>query len=79
MCSTKALVICFLVIILAVSLSNNNVLASDGRIKNFDVDHCDTRCYGKDECMNYCIQAGFRSGECGSLCIPCPIKCCCQK
>ncbi|XP_010414965.1 PREDICTED: defensin-like protein 46 [Camelina sativa] len=77
MCGTKTLVICFLVIILAVSLSNNNVLVSG--IKNFDVDHCDTRCYGKDECMNYCIQAGYRSGECGSLCIPCPIKCCCQK
>ncbi|XP_019092520.1 PREDICTED: defensin-like protein 46 [Camelina sativa] len=77
MCSTKTLVTCFLVIILAVSLSNNDVLASG--IKNFSIDHCDTRCYGGDECMNYCIKAGFRSGQCGSLCIPCSFKCCCQK
>ncbi|XP_023635372.1 defensin-like protein 46 [Capsella rubella] len=76
--STKTLVTCFLVIILAISLSKHTVWASAIGTKKFSIDHCDTRCYGGDECKNYCIKAGFKGGECGSLCIPCPFKCCCQ-
>ncbi|CAH8257281.1 unnamed protein product [Arabidopsis lyrata] len=80
MSGTKTLVTCFLVIILAVSLSNHNVLASDAEIEDFSFDNCNTRCYGSDECNNYCIRAGFKNGgHCGSACIPCPVKCCCQK
>ncbi|XP_010465720.1 PREDICTED: defensin-like protein 46 [Camelina sativa] len=78
MSSTKTLVTCFLVIILAVSLSSHNVLVSDAGINDF-FDHCDTQCEGYVECKKYCIKAGFRTGECGSSCILCPVKCCCQK
>ncbi|CAH8261346.1 unnamed protein product [Arabidopsis lyrata] len=79
MANTKTLVACFLVIILAVSLSNNNVLASDAGIENFSFDNCHIRCYGRDECMNYCFKIGFKKGgQCGSICITCPMKCCCQ-
>ncbi|CAL9221136.1 unnamed protein product [Arabidopsis halleri] len=83
--STKTLVTCFLVIILAVSLSNHNhdVLASDARIEGFSFDNCNNRCsedYWDDECKNDCLRAGFlKGGQCGSPCIPCPVKCCCQK
>ncbi|CAH8260798.1 unnamed protein product [Arabidopsis lyrata] len=76
----KTLVTCFLVIIVATSFSNHKVLASDAGIEGFQIDNCNTRCYGRDECMNYCIRAGFpKGGQCGSLCIPCGFKCCCQK
>ncbi|AEE75881.1 Defensin-like protein 47 [Arabidopsis thaliana] len=81
--STKTLVTCFLVIILAVSLPNNNVLASDARIEGFSFDNCNIRCsedYWNDECNKDCLRAGFqKGGQCGSPCIPCPVKCCCQK
>ncbi|EOA31918.1 hypothetical protein CARUB_v10015157mg [Capsella rubella] len=77
---TKTLVTCFLVIILAVSMSNHNVLVS-GK-ENFSFDNCSTHCsefYGRDECMRDCIKAGFKKGgDCGSPCIPCPVSCCCQ-
>ncbi|XP_010504801.1 PREDICTED: defensin-like protein 47 [Camelina sativa] len=76
--STKTLVICFFAMIFAVSLSSHNVLASE----NFSFDNCHGPCseyYGREECNNNCKNAGFRSGDCGSPCIPCPVKCCCQK
>ncbi|CAN6901620.1 unnamed protein product [Brassica oleracea] len=86
--TTKTLMTCLLAVILAASLSNQNVLVS-GRstIANsveiaFSYDHCITLCtdtYAWYECQHDCSIFGYKGlGECASPSPKEPKRCCCQ-
>ncbi|KAF8099385.1 hypothetical protein N665_0245s0062 [Sinapis alba] len=80
---TKALVKCFFVVILAVSLSKHNVLTSGVEIQKFSYDHCtSTLCsnsYAWFQCRRDCFAAGYTGrGDCASRSPKEPKRCCCQ-
>ncbi|XP_010492971.1 PREDICTED: defensin-like protein 49 [Camelina sativa] len=79
---TKALVIFFHIVILAVSLSNHVVLTSGAEIEKFTYDHCYHLCvqgeYGSRECFVDCTEKGFYKGDCVSRTPTDPIRCCCN-
>ncbi|CAN8236880.1 unnamed protein product [Cochlearia groenlandica] len=81
MCITKTSMICFLLIVLAASLSNYNVLASEIKPRA-KVAKCNNLCsesYGDSECVKDCAKSGFEYGQC--LSPPpshsSPKRCCC--
>ncbi|KAL0746683.1 hypothetical protein YC2023_113388 [Brassica napus] len=80
--TTKTLTKCLFVVMLAVSLSNHNVLTSGAEIQKFSYDHCDTLCsdsYGWFECQHDCFAAGYSGfGSCASRSPEEPKRCCCQ-
>ncbi|CAN6878002.1 hypothetical protein Bca4012_070207 [Brassica carinata] len=79
--STKTLMTCLLVVTLAVSLSNLNVLVS-GAEKKISYEHCNALCSptydGWSECQNDCAEKGYYYGACASPSPKLPKKCCCQ-
>ncbi|KAL0797607.1 hypothetical protein Bca101_052781 [Brassica carinata] len=78
--TTKPLMTCLLAIILATSLSNQDVLVSE--IQKFSYDHCITLCtdtYAWYECQHDCSIFGYKGlGECASPSPKEPKRCCCQ-
>ncbi|KAL0694489.1 hypothetical protein Bca4012_061669 [Brassica carinata] len=80
--STKTLMTCLLVVTLAVSLSNLNVLVSGSETEKFSYENCYALCtptYAWFECQNDCAEKGYHYGECASPSRKVPKKCCCQK
>ncbi|CAL9230866.1 unnamed protein product [Arabidopsis halleri] len=79
---TKNLVIFFHIVILAVLLSNQIILASGADIKKFSYDHCYHLCedggYGSRECFVDCTLKGFPKGDCASPTPKDPYRCCCN-
>ncbi|KAL0697555.1 hypothetical protein Bca4012_053677 [Brassica carinata] len=80
--TTKPLMTCLLAIILATSLSNQDVLVSGVEIQKFSYDHCITLCtdtYAWYECQHDCSIFGYKGlGECASPSPKEPKRCCCQ-
>ncbi|CAH8355098.1 unnamed protein product [Eruca vesicaria subsp. sativa] len=88
--STKTFMTCLLVLTLAVSLSNLNVLVSGklqkhgtgAETEKFSYENCYALCtdsYDWWECQNDCAHKGYHTGECASPSPKVPKKCCCQK
>ncbi|ESQ51033.1 hypothetical protein EUTSA_v10023103mg [Eutrema salsugineum] len=75
---TQILVILVLVVILDVSLSTQNTMASEVKATNrHTCFHKCTRSYDMYECNVDCIYSGYNAGECHSLFPTEPKYCCC--
>ncbi|CAL9219566.1 unnamed protein product [Arabidopsis halleri] len=81
MAITKTSMTLLLLIIMAASISNCNVLASEikptGRIGDMCKQIC-SETYGNGKCAADCRKAGFSSGQCFTS-PPLENKCCCNK
>ncbi|RID43594.1 hypothetical protein BRARA_I00445 [Brassica rapa] len=80
---TKAPVQCLFVVILAVLLSNHNVLTSGAEIQKSSYDQCtSTLCsnsYTWFQCRRDCFAAGYTGrGDCASRSHNEPKRCCCR-
>ncbi|XP_019093726.1 PREDICTED: defensin-like protein 44 [Camelina sativa] len=78
---TKISMTLLLLIVLAASLSNYNVFASEIKLTGRIDDMCKTTCsatYVNGKCGADCRKAGFSSGQCATS-GPFVNKCCCTK
>ncbi|CAL9230868.1 unnamed protein product [Arabidopsis halleri] len=82
MCTTKNLVIFFHIVILAVLLSNEIILASGEEVEESSYDHCFQLCvegvYGPQKCFEDCYDRGFARGDCVNPTAKDPRRCCCN-